>query len=281
MDKYNAIVIVVYNKKVSESTTINTLSKYVLKNSVLVIYNNGPKEVALDKTIESELQEKFMGVKVVNNLSNSPLSILYNEFIAGYADADKYVILDDDSTITDSFIKALDDDDYDIELPKIISRTDQVTYYPISSGEVVSFDGFLKTQGTFSIGSGLIIKRSMVDIFNKHKITLFDENFALYGVDVSLFRRMYKLDKQGESFKIRTKSNILHSLSRVEGEESAFRKKERLIDVAISTRRYPTLRMHVHLFKKLLMSLFGGDFAGFYAILNAYCYGMHPRCRPR
>lgn len=278
MCKYNAIVVVVYNKTIAESTTINTLSNYFLKDSVLVIHNNGPKDIDFGSDYE-RLKEKFLDVKIVNDISNSPLSILYNNFIAEYSDADKYVILDDDSTITDSFIQALRDSDYDLELPKIVSRTDNKNYYPISAGKVVTSEGFLPTQGTFSIGSGLIISRRTVDIFDSHKITPFDENFALYGVDVSIFRRIYKLNTQGETFKLRTQSHLLHSLSRTEGSESAFRIKERLIDVAVSTRRYPTFRMHVHLLKKLTLTVLNRNFSGAAALVGAYFYGKHPRCR--
>lgn len=47
-----------------------------------------------------------------------------------------------------------------------------------------------------SIGSGLVIYKSLVECFRKDNLKLFDERYALYGVDYSFFRRIQRIKKQ-------------------------------------------------------------------------------------
>lgn len=79
-------VIVLYGKSVSDSLTYNTIFKYREKFNKIVIYNNGPGSVELpsiDNTSQFEL---------INDLSNSPLSKIYNDFINNNL-CDRYVFL--------------------------------------------------------------------------------------------------------------------------------------------------------------------------------------------
>lgn len=275
----NAMIVVVYNKKIADSITLNTLINYDFHSTNLVIHNNGPESISLDDEMAIAIGEKFKSVELINCLSNLPLSVLYNEFIRNNLGVEQFIILDDDSTITDEFVRAINANESDLELPRIVSRTDDLTYYPIEDKKIVTTDRELDPKTSFSIGSGLVIHRSLVEKFQKNNIDPFDENYALYGVDVSIFRRMYKLIEKGESFKIKTSSYLKHSLSRAEGKESPFRIKERLIDVAVTTRRYPTLRMHIHLLKKILIQLASFKFGNVSSMLSAYYTGMHPRCK--
>ncbi|NBJ33775.1 glycosyl transferase [Serratia fonticola] len=279
MQCVNAIIIVVYNKKLEDSITLNTIMNYSFQSTKLVIHNNGPESTVLNSDMEKEIRKKFSDVQLVNCLSNYPLSMVYNDFIAENKDFCRFVILDDDSTITEEYYQAIISNEADLELPRIISRADGVIYYPVEAKHVVTVDRELNPRTSFSIGSGLIINQSLVSKFQKHNVKLFDEGFALYGVDVSLFRRIYKLVDKGESFNIRTSSFIMHSLSRTEGKESSFRVKERLIDLAVSTRRYPTIRLYSHLFRRIFFNLVKFEFSNVYLIINSYCIGMHSRCK--
>lgn len=171
------------------------------------------------------------------------------------------------------------ENDYDLELPKIVSRVDQVIYYPLHYDCVVNHNGFIEVVGTHSIGSGLIFTKDLVLTFQKHNLKLFDEHYALYGVDVSLFRRMWRLVKQGEHFKLKSSCVLLHSLSRTEGPESKFRRTERLIDFAISVRRYPSLRSYASFIKKGGRQLIGFNFSDIKIMLVSYISGIHPRSK--
>lgn len=279
MQHNSAIIVVVYNKKIEDSTTIKTISKYDFGQSILIIHNNGPENINLTGDVKLALEKSFKSVSVENCLSNLPLSIVYNNFIYKYNGAEQFVILDDDSTITESFALAIRRNDVDIELPRIVSRVDNVVYYPNSLGEVITSDAELDARTAFSIGSGMVIKHTVVEKFKNHNLDLFDENYALYGVDFSVFRRISKLIEVGEQFRLKTSSYIEHSLSRAEGQESPFRVKERLIDISITTRRYPTFRMHTHLIKKIFINILFFNFSNVFAILDSYFHGNHPRCR--
>ncbi|WP_148877337.1 glycosyl transferase [Serratia marcescens] len=275
----NAIVVVVYNKQIEDSITLNTLVEHDFFNSKLVIHNNGPKNITLQGKVAERIERKFKSVELINSLNNLPLSMLYNDFIRNNEGARQFIIFDDDSTVTKEFVSAANQNEDDMELPRIISRVDGVTYYPVEEKKIVTAERYLNPRASFSIGSGMVINNSLVKKFRKHGVALFDENYALYGVDVSIFRRIYQLIDRGEDFKIKSSSHIYHSLSRAEGKESPFRIRERLIDTAITTRRYPTLRLHIHLSKKLIINVIKLHGKNVASMIKAYLTGMHPRCK--
>ena len=69
-------------------------------------------------------------------MQNKPLSWIYNDFIQQY-DADYYVLFDDDTEINIEYQNILfTAQDIDIELPKIISMSDNVQYYPLVNGAI-------------------------------------------------------------------------------------------------------------------------------------------------
>lgn len=273
------ILVVIYDKQIDKSTTIDALIKNGVKNAHLVIHNNGPSAISLSANLVSELFALGVTISLVNCLENKPLSNLYNDFIDEFLNYERFVLLDDDSLLTQSYIKSFYSDSYDIELPRIVSIADKKTYYPISNGKIINSNTNLNAFDTFSIGSGLILTRNFIDKYLKRNLNVFDENYAFYGVDISLFRRMWRLQKQGESFEIKTSSTIYHSLSRTEGPESLFRRKERLIDYAVSTRRYPSLRGYASLIKKGMKQLATFNIDEFFLMVSCFLSGMHPRSK--
>ncbi|KAA8999852.1 glycosyl transferase [Affinibrenneria salicis] len=282
VNESNAILVVLYNKLPGESTTLNMLLEHEFPNSSILIHNNGPKEIRFENDHRLYLlKEIFNKVESVNCLENKPLSSIYNEFIQSNKHVNQYVILDDDTEMTNSFFLAMNShDDIDVELPKIKSSFDGEIYYPVSSGRIISGDGNLDSTSTISIGSGLIIKKKLVDKFCKYNMTLFDENFALYGVDFSFFRRIYKLNSMGENIEMRSTSVLKHSLSRLEGASSknAFRHIERILDVAITARQYPSIKSYYILLRCLINEIYGFNLKNTLVILKAFLNGKHPRC---
>lgn len=273
------VLVVVYNKAIRESTTISSILEYGLSNLKLVIHNNGPEVIAIPESICNTFLERGISYELTNCIKNKPLSILYNDFINGNKGYSKYIIFDDDSILTESYIEAINSIDYDLELPRITSRADNLNYYPKSNGIVVNENSFLNTLNTFSIGSGLIITSALIDKFNDNDMDIFDEGYALYGVDFSLFRRLIILSKKGVSFKVKTSSNILHSLSRADGRVSDFRLYEGYLDFAITVRRYPTFRQYLAFTKLIVLSFFKLNFKLVLVLLSTFLYGSHPRCR--
>lgn len=274
-----AIIVILYDKQVEKSSTIRTLIDNGIKESLLVIHNNGPYPISLPAGLADKMLISGVSCSLVNCVENKPLANLYNDFIDEYQYFDKFVFLDDDSVLTPSFINAIYNNDCDLELPRIVSIADNETYYPISNGRIIQSDVQLEVLNTFSIGSGLILTRDFVEKYFKNNLNVFDRNFALYGVDVSLFRRMWQLKRQGENFKVKTSSTIFHSLSRTEGPESDFRRKERLIDYAVSIRRYPSWRGYASFIKKTLIQLATLRIKELCLMCGCFISGMHPRSR--
>lgn len=274
-----AIIVVVYNKCLEQSITVNTLLSTGLSDVTVIIHNNGPKDIDLPGEVFRECCKKNIKIKLNNCISNKPLSIVYNDFIDQHDDFDRLIILDDDSAITESFINSIYDDDCDLQLPLIISREDGKVYYPMENGRVVSGKNVLNPKVTHSIGSGLIIHKRVVSVFKENELQLFDEHYALYGVDVSFFRRIWVLSNKGVVFKLKSTSHIIHSLSRTEDVESSFRRTERLIDFAVTVRRYNSFRSKMSFCKKTLISLLSLKFGDIAVMYDAYIHGSHPRCR--
>ncbi|WP_146005496.1 glycosyltransferase family 2 protein [Erwinia sp. B116] len=272
------LLIVLFNKKPEDSTTLLSLLNCEINNIKIVIHNNGPELVVLSENILKSFKQKQIQYELVNFVSNKPLSVLYNEFIDSNPSCKVFVLLDDDSEITQSYAESIKNFNHDLEVPRIVSKKDGVIYYPISNGKIITHDASLNVIGTHSIGSGLIISRNMISQFKSNKITLFDENYALYGVDVSLFRRMWLLTKKGINFKVKTSSSILHSLSRTEAKETDFRRLERVIDFAITVRHYPTFRSYLSFCKRLLIQLSKMRFKDSITMITVFLRGKHPRC---
>lgn len=286
LDKFyfdNVILVVLYGKSICESMTLNSLSKYRLKNSKLVIHNNGPESVVFDGELYEKLNDSFdFNVEAVNDLNNTPLSKIYNQLFIVYS-AERFIILDDDTQLSDSFVFSIENACADLDVPRIISSSNGISYYPISDGVVIADNTELNANNVLSIGSGLIINTSLIDKFNNYNLNVFDENYALYGVDYSLFRRIWWLVKQGESVDVRSSSFLIHSLSRVNKNErkNKTRNKERVLDVAITARRYPTLYTCYIFLRKLVGEFLKMNASNVVDMIKAYVHGCHPRCYKR
>ncbi|WP_409159189.1 glycosyltransferase family 2 protein [Pectobacterium sp. B2J-2] len=246
-----------------------------------MIQNNGPHEIDYDCELSVQLNQCFNNqVELINSVNNMPLSIIYNNLFLKYESAEKFILLDDDTEISVSFVQTIKSGYADLEVPKIISSSDRQIYYPICEDAVVTCDKDLDPISVLSIGSGLIINRTLIEKFNRHNLKLFDENYALYGVDYSLFRRIHQISGEGESIKIRTSSFLVHSLSRLDDslKKNKFRNIERALDVAITARRYPTFHLHYLLIRKFVAESMRMNWNNAYNIVKVYLLGRHPRC---
>lgn len=273
-----ALVVVIYGKKLEDSLTIKSLLNFDQAIDHLIIVNNGPKIISQADEVLLVLRNKHKEVFLDNQIKNKPLSWIYNEFISQY-DADYYVIFDDDTEINDNYQKNMFEmKDVDIELPKIISMSDGVQYYPLVDGivqqEIKHVTGAMEI---FSIGSGLIISRKIKQYFFEHDIELFDSRFALYGVDFSFFRKINNLLTSGNIFIVSSSTYIDHSLSRTENCGSSWRDRERLYDLVLTLKyyyKYSELRILKLIFKKII----NGDFKYILLVVRTFVKGKHPRC---
>lgn len=252
-----AILVVIYDKQLDGSNTLKSLLNVRSGNLFLTIVNNGPNILSPDSEIHFKLNEKFKVVEVIEHTNNKPLRILYNDFIASMDDADYYILMDDDSILTDeyiSMISSLGKNDFDVLVPRIKSIKDDCIYYPVEHGSVIVEDRILDSMKVFSIGSGMIISKCCVEKILTFFSNVFDERYAFYGVDMSIFRRIRIISRKikGNDFLIVSKSMVLHSLSRVDSPLTFFRASERLIDAALTFRNYFSVLNAIDFFRILL-----------------------------
>lgn len=273
-----SILIILYNKEVIESETIKSLINYNNKNIDVTIFNNGPKLLSDYSITLNDMRDKFHTVEVVQCVSNKPLSILYNDFLRSHPSSRKFVILDDDSIITNDYFLAMTSyNATDLIIPRIRSIHDKKVYYPIVNKVILEKNKERIDSKVMSIASGIILDKTIVDKFILHGLTVFDENYALYGVDTSFFKRVNHLRDNGVSITIHCKGDIIHSLSRVNMSDSKFRIIERMYDLAISTRRYPSILNFIYYSKALCLNIFNKDI--FIALLIGFFQGVHPRSK--
>lgn len=271
------IIVVLYNKKIEESETLNSLLEFECSGSKIIIHNNGPEEIVVTDYWKKIFESKFFSFDFVNCVQNKPLSILYNEYIANEKDSKRFIILDDDTILNLAVIQRALTLDCHLELPKIISTNDGKPYYPLLKGKVIGVNNTqLNASDVVSIGSGLIINYKLIELFEKHAIQLFDESFALYGVDSSFFRKLSVISKT-EKIIVSSNTYINHSLSRVEKKQAIYESKERIIDIAISFRRYPSKHLTYVFFIMVFKNIIDLNFSNIKMIMGLMIKPVHPR----
>lgn len=276
------VTVILYNKKIEESITLEGL-RQLDTHFTLVIINNGPKEVELGD--DYALKNKNSTIQLLNILDNRPLSFLYNSIFNECPDADCYIFLDDDTILSDDFL----DFDYveaDLIVPYVVDAETNNLRYPVINGDIPSKieNRFVKpSEEIISIGSGMIISRSLVKKILSVYRDVFDENYALYGVDYSLFRRFERLKKTGDGNIVKCKVNgcITHHLSG-NGKTAIepWRYRERLIDIVLTYKYYSNsvIAKYLRLIRLVLSEARRYQFRNIYLIVSVYINGHHPRC---
>ncbi|HHO8474704.1 TPA: hypothetical protein ACRX0N_001642 [Klebsiella pneumoniae] len=273
----NRILVVLYGKEPSESVTLQSLLNMHECNSALTIYNNGPANIDENDLVINKLLLCFSSVDIVQDLSNKPLSVLYNNFLN--RDGDRFFLFDDDTNVPNGYLSC-SEENIDVRIPIIRTSANEIMYPKIGSKVITSECIVPEDVFIYSIGSGLVIYKSLVELFTKLNLKLFDERYALYGVDVSLFRRIMKVKESGEQVVIKVEKEMIHSLSRIDESPSSFRLRERLIDNVITLRHYPKSKTSsiVFFMKMFMKRLFMFRFKEVFLMFNILIKGKHPRC---
>lgn len=249
----HVILVILYNKKPEESNTLSCLESTVNYNSKIVIVNNGPSAWGPEsiKYIENVFRTRVHEFVISEFINNKPLSILYNDFIKENKGKKYFTFFDDDSDFESDFFKFIsqDDESAGIYIPVVISKKDKINYYPVVSGKIIKNEGWLNEKKTFSIASGLTLTSDAIDKMKLCYASIFDENYALYGVDMSIFRRVSHMSEKNHRIKIKCVSSLYHSLSRIDEAPSKFRSEERLIDACLTARHYYCLENIIFLVK--------------------------------
>ena len=281
------ITVILYNKEIIDSVTVHSLSQlFTPSDCVLNIISNGPKKVSFDSMVIEKLKDKFVALDFDEYLENKPLSMIYNDSFSKYRECERFIFFDDDTIVSEEFLDVLLDDiagkSYDLKIPRIIEKDIELTCYPLVNDKVYTgvIPKNINDDKVFSIGSGLVVYKSLIDKFMCFGFDVFDERFALYGVDFSLFRRLELLKKKGVKFNISICGTLKHSLSSSEESISEWRYKERLIDLILSVKYYSSSKF---LFSYMTLKIILKDIIkkrgrNLRLIFDIFHKGEHPRC---
>lgn len=275
-----SVLVILYDKQPQDSLTLFSLLKQQQSITHLYIWNNGPTVVIEDFMVE-KLKQKINEVILINEPNNYPLSKIYNWFF-DRCNSDYFILLDDDSILDASYLELINhinenDFNADLVLPRINQNNE--VHAPKENNKVVLSDACLNHKHCMSIGSGIIINKHLINIFQLHFKNVFDERFALYGVDTTFFYRLSKLD---ENVNVKCWGDISHSLSRLDPKEKEnfFRFKERTFDLILTARNYPTFGLLKSTIKRFLVILIKyRNMKLFIISLKCFILGSHPRCR--
>ena len=232
-----AILVLIYNKEFNESLTLSSLkaSRVQFENAKLVLWNNGPKN--LDSYNTSSLSDIGYNVEIRETLDNESLAKIYNFFIEEN-NADKYVFLDDDSTLNSKYVDDVNNSlPSEVAMPIIYSggniKNPKINSRTFEHGQHINEDDKI-----FTTGSGIVIgKKVILEVMNSFN-TVFDDRYYFYGVDTTFCHRLYLCSLVGS---VRIISGFEHSLSRFEVESDSvkhFRRIERSCDRGMTLRHY-------------------------------------------
>lgn len=273
-----SILIVAYNCSLESSATLNSIltSKLRFDEVQLCFWNNGPQDITPLSSTLAALEEQSLELTMKQTRQNAPLSWIYNHFIKSFP-GDQYVILDHDSTLSREYLQhILARKKTFLGMPTILAKG--APQYPRSNRRF-SLGPYTNRDEVFSIGSGLLLSHEATECIKHAYGNIFDENFALYGVDISLFKRIQKL---GLTEKLESIPGFEHSLSKLESETKEvkhFRKVEASYDFGLMLRHYPSTRQLRILLKQILRSPFGKSRLFLTKVLKAFIEGRHERCR--
>ncbi|EMW0511514.1 hypothetical protein ACVD54_001570 [Enterobacter mori] len=267
-----AILVLLYNRKPSESTSFNSLDKALQElstscnNIKICLWNNGPDKLSSNIDFKSPHYD----TSVIETIQNESLSCIYNQFLEKY-DSEKYLILDHDSLVSIEYLNQCLNESFEYMIPTI------VTQHGVQSPKVYKLRSYIGNETLLGIGSGICLSNEACNVIKGKFSTVFDERFYLYGVDSTFFLRLNKIGL-AKKLKI-SKNTITHSLSKFEKEGVAikkFREKERSYDQALTLRYYFSLFTFVTTFKKLLGCIFlNKSDINFLVFISALISGKH------
>jgi hypothetical protein len=235
--KTGTILIVLYNKKVSESSTYQSLLKYSgnLNSIDLLIWNNGPD--GINRNLDESDTNKFRSVTIEEDLSNAGLAKIYN-FALTFKENDFCVFLDDDSNLSTTYIESILNVDKNTCAVPILTHNGQVQSPTLKKKKVESTDLPEDRSRFRAVGSGVVVGTNVARKLKAAYGSVFDEHFLLYGVDTTFFIRLERANLLSH---LRVISGFEHSYSRLSTEPDAisdFRKKERAYDEGLRARYY-------------------------------------------
>ena len=268
--------VIVYGKSIAGSSTMTSLVDKVrdVSSAQIVVWNNGPAAWSHDELARQLDYPANSQIDVFETTSNWPLSWIYNRLIQTYR-AQKWVILDDDTQVTDEFVRFVVHSDAYLSVPVLRGK---------AGIESPQLDGrfspppYAADAKVLAAGTGLCISAAAADHVSARFGSVFDEHFALYGVDTSLLHRLRSIGKCNE---IALAPELEHSFSRLEKEgegPSEVRSRERGYELGLRLRHYFSFYALRRAFSALLFRGTGRSKEKVRPIIYALLTGRHPRC---
>ena len=229
-----AILVVTYNCPLAKSTTLQSISKAnlsALNSAHLTIWNNGPTLYSPEdiEAFKESFASKGIHVSLYNTDNNFALSSIYNHWLDEVA-CSHYLILDHDDTFDQSFFTKLHAArDNDVIVPMLKELTIQEVTSPTLRDERKSADYFPTKEGIFTgekisaLTSGLCISKGFIEAFRQYKQYVFNENFALYRIDVCFFNDLTEFKRLHKNTSIAICNTIFHCQSEYTEESAQMR----------------------------------------------------------
>lgn len=227
-------IVVVYNTSLSESVTCRNLLSMVNRPVMCIVDNS---TIETDNLVFCEENQ----ICYINMHGNKGTSKAYNQAINTFSDVDVYVLLDDDTEITEAYFTALEtaldtQAQVDVFAPTIIGQ-DGIVYSPnrarFMKNKLCSSPADAIPQNEFNaIASCLAIRSRVFDGYR------FNEDLFLDQVDQNLFDDLREAKKVFSKLDVRINQNFYQRGDSLDPEAGWERLKLRISDMA----RYSRLK---------------------------------------
>lgn len=278
-----AILILLYNKEIFSSGTVTSLvaSSFQYNKARVVLWNNGPKALANHDC--SMLESLGYDVVIKETLNNESLAVIYNQFLAEN-NAHKFILLDDDSNLTDNYIAASSEITCNMLGMPLITFLDKPRYPKVSRKRCSLNTILTKKDKVVTIGSGLVLGANIVHkLRKKYNNLVFDQRFYLYGIDTTFCHRVF-VGGLGDAITIIPGFDHCLSLFEKETKEKTnFRKIERSCEKGLRLRYYTSflkalfilLRVTIRAVKKSILGK--SNDVDLFHLYTAFLSGKHYR----
>lgn len=280
------MTVILNNCSAQGSQTLNSLLKSDGGFDELLIINNGVGSSDSDKCFIQSLGLQIKKVSVREFLDVRPLSWIYNGVLNEYSQVDRFIFFNDDSVLESNYIDNLTSyysDGIDLQIPNIRDGVSKQVIYPRLNKVVHKIPDGMKIDSQYtllSMNSGLVIYRSLIDKFAECNMEVFDNRFALYGVDYNFFNRLEMLKKVNHKVSVQVINTIESSVPETVTQDDRSQEVERLYDRVLSGKYYSKnkLVIYLRLLRISFQQLIKFKFANLELIFKIYVEGKHPRC---
>jgi len=183
-------IVVIYTTPPAQTLTLQSLASIDFSklhiNASLSIWDNSAEGFG-----EGAIPGSSENINYYHKGKNERLSIVYNKIVSDSKSSEYFVILDDDSKITDVYISSLAgyfSSNVPVGIPRIMFERGLISPGRVEGvrGKQVSNErldiGIVDSVGLVAMMSGTIIHRQVFDAGH-----LFDERLSFYGVDTKFF----------------------------------------------------------------------------------------------